>query len=372
MKTISSLYIHFPFCKHLCNYCDFFKHKLENTNQVDEFETFFSKQLDLHETYLKENGYKLEALETLYIGGGTPSLWGERGAIYLESLFQNKRLSLKESCEFTVEVDPDAWNESEVLRWQSIGVNRFSIGSQAFSDKYISRMDRTHCLADVIKTVKYFSDRNLNYSVDLMLGLPDSETRDIETELRELLRFEPKHLSVYILKTRANYPLKNNLPVEDFTRDEYLKVSAVLKSFNYKHYEVSNFAREGFESKHNLKYWEYQSVAGLGPNATGLIVNDTAAIRYQWKSISLGVTDEKLVGSSLLIEKLFLGLRFHNGFDFETLFPNENKSFVKLYKKWTESGYLENYSSTHEIYLSALGYLMCDSLIDDVFKEIDF
>jgi oxygen-independent coproporphyrinogen-3 oxidase len=374
LKSVSSIYLHFPFCQHLCNYCDFYKHKLESDNQVKQFEDLLDKQFDFQNKFLSDYNHELGLLKSFYIGGGTPSLWKLRGIDYISKKLQNGELQLDSDCEFTIEVDPDTWTEEEIDGWLSIGVNRFSVGSQAFSDKYIKIMDRTHLLEDVEKTIKYFSDRGLNYSVDLMLGLPNSEERNIGNEIRDLLKFKPNHISVYILKTRKNYPLNSVLPDDEKIREEYLEVSKKLTLNGFDHYEVSNFARDGFYSKHNIKYWNYDSVAGLGPNATGLLVENDKALRYQWKSVTVGVEKEELEGSSLLIEKLFLGLRFKNRFNPKTLFNkiNDHKKLDVLFLKWKDLGYLNQESSSDSINLSALGYLMCDSLIDDIFKEIDF
>ena len=369
MKEVNSLYIHFPFCRHLCNYCDFYKHKFTSVDQINKFEDQLKSQIDHHNDFLCHHGFRLKGLETLYIGGGTPSLWKTRGASFIKSHFD-----LAPNCEFTIEVDPDTWSEEEIDFWREVGVNRFSIGTQSFSKKFLKVMDRTHSLADVEKTLKYFSNEDLNFSVDLMLGLPKSKERSIINELEDILKYKPKHLSVYILKTRSNYPLNDYLPEDDFIREEYLKVSDYLKRSGYEHYEVSNFAKDGFRSKHNQKYWLYKSVAALGANATGVLVKDNEAIRYQWKSVSLGIKEDVLKGESLLIEKLFLALRFHHGVNFKKLFIRHEQQDVieKLIKKWKEQNYLTSDSVLEQAYLTSLGYLMCDSLIDDIFKEVDF
>lgn len=370
MKEIDALYIHFPFCQHLCNYCDFYKHKLETHQQVLDFENKLSQQIVFHEEYLKNKGFTLGKLSSLYIGGGTPSLWKESGVKYLKNLF-----SFKENFEFTIEIDPDTWRESEIDQWLSLGVNRFSIGSQAYSKKYLKIMDRTHKLSDVEKSIKYFSDRKLNFSVDFMLGLPQSESsRDIIGELESVLKYKPCHFSVYILKTRSNYLHKNDLPSDEFVRSEFLKVSTFLVDCGYEHYEVSNFARDGKKSLHNQKYWNYESVAAIGPNATGLIVYSDKAMRYKWKSMALGVTEELLTGSSLIIEKLFLGIRQKNNFNFKSIFEDQKILDIlsRLVQKWVDLNYAEKESHVEKLNLTALGYLMCDSLMDDIFREVKF
>jgi oxygen-independent coproporphyrinogen-3 oxidase len=371
---MKSLYIHFPFCRHLCNYCDFYKHKLTSSSQILDFESQLTSQIDLHETFLAENNFELNDLETIYIGGGTPSLWKLGGVKFLEEFFKNKKIGFSNNIEFTIEVDPDTWTEDEIDAWLGIGVNRFSIGSQAFTSELLQVMDRTHTLADVEKTLKFMSDRQLNFSVDIMLGLPDSEGRDIEDELNRILKYRPNHLSVYILKARKKYPLINKLPDDENIRNEYLSVSEYLVSKGYVHYEVSNFARNDYYSKHNLKYWQYESVGALGSNATGLLVQKDKALRYHWKSLAVGYVTEEITGESLLIEKIFLGLRNFKGLNLKELFSSASSinSIDKLFLNWKKLGYLTKDSSADWFQLNALGYLMCDSILDDIFKEIDF
>lgn len=373
MKSIDALYIHFPFCQHLCNYCDFYKHELKDVQQISNFEEKLQGQVEYLTKFLKKHGQELGILNSLYIGGGTPSLWGKKGILFFQKWIEDKIIQLTSDCEFTIEVDPDSWTEEEIEGWLNVGVNRFSIGSQAFTDRLIKTMDRTHCLADVEKTLKYFSERKLNFSVDLMLGLPHSEKREIRTELEKILEYNPPHLSLYILKTRSNYPLNSFLPEDETIRGEYLQVSQFLEDRGYEHYEVSNFARDKHFSKHNLKYWHYDNVAALGPNATGLVVEEDKSTRYQWKSTSIGMIKEVIEGESLAIEKLFLGLRSHLDFSLDQLFDISQKPKLDaIYNCWDKNNYLAKSSSRENIQLNALGYLMCDSLIDDIFKSIDF
>jgi oxygen-independent coproporphyrinogen-3 oxidase len=374
MNQMKSLYIHFPFCKHLCNYCDFYKHKLTDNNQILDFERQLSAQIDLHEIFLKKNNIVIEELDTIYIGGGTPSLWKVNGVNFLKKFFIEKNIKLSKKVEFTIEVDPDTWNEEEIEAWLGLGVNRFSIGSQAFTEELLLTMDRTHSLDDVEKTLKFMSERKLNFSVDLMLGLPNSKDRNIKNELDRILKYNPNHLSVYILKARKKYPLITQMPDDENIRNEYLQVSEHLVLNKYVHYEVSNFARDDHFSEHNLKYWEYSSVGALGANATGLIVKKNQAIRYHWKSLAIGYVTEEITGESLIIEKVFLGLRNFKGINLKEFFCDveSHKSIDLLFVSWKKSGYLTEESSANWTQLNALGYLMCDSLLDDIFKYIKF
>ncbi len=374
MQEVRSLYIHFPFCKHLCNYCDFYKHKLNSEQDIQDFETLFQSQWDTHEKFLAENNFQLQELDTVYIGGGTPSLWGERGASFLKAFFENRGVSFSSNYEFTIEVDPDRWSEPILASWIDAGVNRISLGTQAFDDTYLKLMDRTHTCDDIVEVLKYLDSIDMNYSVDMMLGLPNSVGRNVVAEASRFLQYRPKHLSVYILKTRSNYIHKKFLPEDEQVRKEYLEVSNYLASQMYEHYEISNFAQESSRSRHNMKYWQYDTVAALGPNSSGLLVGKDGAKRYQWKSLSDGYQVEEVKGQSLIIEKLFLGLRTSEGMDLGTLFPrDEDKNKLSLlYKYWNKSGYLEQTATQDRIVLSNTGFLMCDSIIDDIFREVQF
>ncbi len=370
LKNISSLYLHFPFCRHLCNYCDFYKFKLEDEDQVSAFEARLLQQIEENEQLLKTHNCKLTCLETLYIGGGTPSLWSHSGARFIQKHIID-RFGLSDECEFTIEIDPGTWTEDEIENWQKIGVNRFSIGIQSFDEKFKNYLDRAHTMKEARVLLDFLNSRKLNFSIDLMLGLPfsDKENRDIGQEIEKLVPYEPSHFSVYILKARANYLLKKNLPSEDYIAEEYQRVCENLNRRGFEQYEVSNFAKEGKRSKHNLRYWESESVASLGSNASGLLNLGKVGIRYQWKSIGLGASIEEINEESFLLEKIYMSLRSCLGLDFN-LFDDENKKKLKtLCEKWTKTGYVKLLDE-QRVTLNSKGYIVLDSLMDDIFREL--
>lgn len=355
----------------MCNYCDFYKHKLTQTDQISRFESRVLSEIQLNEIFLKEKQYTLNKLETVYIGGGTPSLWSLSGANFLlENII--KRYGLKKECEFTIEVDPGTWTSQEIDSWVEIGVNRFSIGIQTYDSKFLPIMDRVHTMQEANELLLYLRDKKYNYSIDLMLGLPKSEsiTRDIKSEIHQLIEFNPSHFSVYILKTRKNYPLNSDLPSEEYVSDEYLRTCEILSSAGYEQYEVSNFALPGCKSNHNLKYWNYKSVACLGANATGLLVDKDLSTRYQWKSIGEGMTTEIIQGTSLEIEKIYMKLRTSKGLAANYFRGENNKLFKEVLDAWSNKGYLEEEDSSG-IQLTAKGYLFIDSLMDDIFSKLN-
>jgi oxygen-independent coproporphyrinogen-3 oxidase len=348
----------------LCNYCDFYKHKLKDKNDIEKYEQYLDLQYTENLKFLKTQNYSLSELETIYIGGGTPSLWGISGASFL------KRLNILPNAEFTLEIDPGTWTVDEFNSWTDVGVNRISVGIQSFNEKFLKIMDREHTMQEAKELLNFLKARNVNFSVDLMLGLPNSKamSRDVLSEIVELMTYEPSHFSVYILKTRSNYAHKDDLPDEDYISDEYLDVCNFLEKNGYYQYEVSNFAKVGCESKHNKKYWNYEPVAALGANATGLLTGKDWSIRYQWKPSGEGCTTEKLEATSLKIEQIYMMLRVKNGLKDNYFVGNNLIKFQALKRTWSDRGYIK--SQADGVSLSAQGYLVIDSLMDDMFKEL--
>ena len=369
-SSVSSLYIHFPFCKHLCNYCDFFKKIPSESNNISTFEEIFLSQFLIQEKIFSDYGLSFENLDTLYIGGGTPSLWGKGGAEFLKSLFRKKRVHLNSGGEFTLELNPGAWDHTVVSSWEDFGINRFSIGIQSLDPRFLPLLDRVHKLEQSLETLKYFSKRKLNFSVDFMLGLPFSEElgRDVLSELNNVLSYGPSHISLYILTTGKGYLHKEKLPKESWIEQEYLKVSSFLKEKGFLHYEVSNFALPGKESIHNLKYWGLDSVAALGPSGTGFLKKGPNGLRYKWNVNGPTYSKEILGKEDLLLEKVYLNLRTLKGVRPSILFPSEKvrKEFLTLAERWKKDGFLEDFEPD-KVSLSTKGYLLLDSLMDDLF-----
>ena len=384
MLEVNSLYLHFPFCNHLCNYCDFYKHKLIDQSQILQFERLLEESWDVHEDLLIKQNAFLGKLHTLYLGGGTPSLWGEAGARFFKESFIDKKIKLENNCEFTMEVDPGTWSDKAIQAWQKNNVNRFSLGIQACDDQQLEILDRKHRVKDVIQTLSYFKKSNVNFSIDFIIGLPNNagSKRNIKAELLRMMEYNPNHFSVYILQTRKNYPHLDKVPDDNVQSEQYLEVVELLEENDFLQYEISNFAKKGKESKHNFKYWNYQSVAAIGANATGLIVQGEEALRYQWKSLSAGYQLETLKRESLLIEKAYLALRTNQGLPmsfFESICKPDVRQqkrikLLELMKLWSQRGYLKGAIPSYEecseykIKLTPVGYLVLDSIMDDLFS----
>jgi oxygen-independent coproporphyrinogen-3 oxidase len=360
MTQVSSLYLHVPFCKHLCNYCDFYKRQLDPTlNQFEEFHQFLQSSLSPHQEFLQQHHFSWAPLETIYLGGGTPSLWGEGGAKFFPKLLS---VPLAAQAEFTMEIDPGTWTPQMLQAWQEIGLNRISIGTQTLNPYFLKVMDRIHSVDDTLNFLTFLHQEKWNFSLDFLLGIPFSRShkRDIKQELDTLLAYQPKHISLYILNARSRYPHVQDLPDDEYIREEYLFVSEYLRAQGFHHYEVSNFALPGFESRHNQKYWQGESVAALGPTGTGYLnLSSDAAIRYKWKVSEAKFEEERLGLQELKLEKTYLTLRTSAGLEMA-------KGMESLLEQWQKQSYavLEK----NKIKLTALGYLMLDSLMDDLFK----
>ena len=365
MRLVDSLYIHFPYCVHLCNYCDFYKLKSEK-DEIDheKYISFLRQSFEKQKDLLIRNKFSFSPLRSIYIGGGTPSLLGHEGARLLKDLFQG-HFTLAKDIEFTIEVDPGTITESEIDFWQDIGVNRFSVGIQSFDQIYLEMLDRYHNKEDIEGLLQLLKNRGLNYSVDLMIGAPEAKKeRDIKQEIVELINYDPKHFSVYILKPRANYPHKSLIPSDEVVANEYELVCKTLAGYGYGQYEVSNFSKETFESFHNSRYWNCANVAAVGPNATGFLNLGESAIRYQWKSTQENFQIERLNKDQLFLEKVYLGLRTSAGVRIDW-FGEKSSDFMKLARQWSQKECCV--VSENNVVLSSKGMAILDSLINDLF-----
>jgi len=365
MHQVSSLYIHVPFCKHLCNYCDFFKKSFDApAKQITDFNDYLSESFKVHDELMNSHHVSWRNLETLYLGGGTPSLWGVDGAFFLKENLLSK-ISIENNAEFTMEIDPGTWDEDLIEEWKKIGMNRISIGTQSLNPDFLKILDRSHGLDESLTLLNYCSKNNWNFSLDFLLGVPFSKEkkRDILHELELLLSFKPKHVSLYILNARSKYPHVAHIPDDEYIREEYLLVSDFLKTKGFHHYEVSNFALPGFESRHNQKYWQNASVAALGPTGTGLFsFSPKNALRYKWKVSKAHYELEKLTEKEILLESTYLGLRTSAGWKP----PHFSEEIRSIFQMWS----MKNFGKWdgERFYLNSEGYLMLDSLMDDLFR----
>ena len=368
MNEIESLYIHFPFCRHQCNYCDFYKRVPSSSEEVGDFERYLLESWSGHENLLEEQGYVWGELQTLYLGGGTPSLWGSAGAAFLSSFLEQRGVTLSPQGEVTLEVNPGGWTLQGLRDWRGMGVNRYSLGIQSLEPFFLKVLDRIHSPEDVFESLDFFHREGVDYSVDFMLGLPFSRSkkRDVVGELEKILCYQPQHISLYILTLKEGHSLFKKLADEDLVAGEYLSVSEYLRGKGYEHYEVSNFARPGRESRHNIKYWHSETVAALGPSATGFLAE--RGLRYKWQVAQTGFKAEHVTGESGRMERFYSALRLKEGPVLEDFFNQEQLSrAIPLVEGWcgSERGALRE----GRVCLNPRGFLSMDGLMDQFFKQ---
>lgn len=369
-NLVTSLYLHFPFCRHLCNYCDFYKKIAGSSEEIDQYERWLQEAFVIHRQLMHDAGVEWSKLETVYIGGGTPSLWGVRGAKFLSSFFKQNGIELSSNCEFTLEVNPGSFTQEAIDAFCDSGVNRFSIGLQSLDVQILKNLDRVHSAQDGLNAMEFFSSRQYSYSLDFMLGLPQKiYNRKITQELEQVLKYGPQHLSLYILTTKDNYPAKAMLPQEEMVAREYHEICSYLKAHAFEHYEVSNFSLPGKASAHNKKYWQAQNVAALGPSATGFFQTPDGAKRYKWKTKSPELEIEDLTYEELKLEKIYLSLRTQEGIDYQRFFTQEElrHKFDACVTPWLDKG-LAHFPREGHFALNSQGMLFLDSFMGDLFK----
>ena len=260
----AGLYLHIPFCEKKCKYCDFYS-SFVTEELLDEYSS------SLCDAIKEWGGSFNRPIDTIYLGGGTPSLMKHR----LVSILNTVKTAFKVSknSEITLEVNPEGDIKSVLEYAKKAEINRLSIGMQSGNDYELKVLGRRHSVLDTINAVNEARSLGFdNISLDLMLGLPDSSIESLEKSLEVLCKLNPEHISAYILKIEENtvfFKQKEslNLPDDDMIAEQYLFVCDYLKKKGYEHYEISNFCKNGMMSRHNLKYWQGDEYLGLGPAA---------------------------------------------------------------------------------------------------------
>jgi len=323
------LYIHYPFCIHKCGYCDFNSWKSKSDQEPLSWFLGIKKQIDFWSTYAQTQEI---IFDTIFIGGGTPSLMPED--LFKElSAYLFEKLKFKENFEFTIECNPETINTKNILQvFRSCGVNRLSIGIQSFDNTKLVKLERHADKNQNIKALDLVSSFGyFNWSADLMFGLPKQDKSQLVDDLDELLKFKPNHISIYELTLSTQRSLNWSKPNDDTILQFYSLIENYLLSNGLNRYEISNFSKPGFECQHNLKYWNLDPYLSLGPGGYGLIYNNCDFGFHQKNPSSLkkwivecGNSNSEL-GSFLeqrtqlehIKEKLMVNLRLNKGLEVE-------------------------------------------------------
>lgn len=354
----AGVYIHIPFCRSRCSYCDFATDVYKNAEIVESYVDALVKEVsgcrlqvagfrsEVEEELEIPNSKSEIEVDTIYFGGGTPSLLAPQ---QLERILKivHEKFSVDKSAEITMEMNPATVSLETLREYRNLGVNRASFGAQTFDDAELKRLGRKHTADDVRETIELLRRADFeNVSFDLIAGLPRQTVEDWKRNLSEALKLNPEHLSLYLLEIHQSTPLaeqirsgRQPLPDENTAAEMYEILLEEISRNGYEQYEISNFARSGFESKHNSKYWTLDAVYGFGCSAhsfdgvdfrysnerdtakyVALIENENSAI----------VQREKIDVAS---EFVFLGLRLTKGIDLREYEKQFGKDLIEEYRE---------------------------------------
>ena len=368
---MKSLYVHIPFCVKKCNYCDFASFGYKSRETEEKYTNALLREF-------KTISYK-QPLDTIYIGGGTPTVLSIDGFEKV-LLGIHRNFDVEQATEFTVEANPLTVNEDTIKLLKQYGVNRISMGVQSANDKELKMLGRIHSFDEAVDTYNLIRHCGIsNINLDLMFGLPGQDIKSLENSINKILELEPEHISCYGLKIEEGTPFYKMLlsgeikeADDDLFADMYDLVKCTLKDRGMQQYEISNFSKAGFESKHNIKYWTQGEYFGAGLGASSFIngtrYTNTSNFREYINSDTAFLCDEteKMNKNELMSEYMILGLRltqigvnkqdFYNKFGVfaDDVFKPQIEKFAKL-------GLIN--STQHKIVLTSRAYYISNSIL---------
>lgn len=352
MKEIG-LYIHIPFCVAKCIYCDF----LSGPADYDARERYVKALCGEIENFAKEEGRVYE-VKTVFFGGGTPSVLENELMEQILSTI-SKNFQVKRDCEFTIECNPGTVNYDKLRLYKDFGVNRLSFGLQSADDDELKRLGRIHSFRDFLESYELALRVGFNnINVDIMSGLMNQTVESYLNTLNKVLPLKPAHISAYSLIIEEGTPLYSMysagnivLPDEETERQMYYDTLRILSEYGYHRYEISNYAMEGHECRHNITYWRRGEYKGFGVGAASLLDNIRYANTSDMKEYLAGVkpVSEILTVEDCMAEFAFLGLRMMKGIDTEEFYGIFNRDFYDVYgdvvAEHTSKGLLNNEGS---------------------------
>ncbi len=323
MMTAAGLYVHIPFCSSRCSYCDF----ATGLYQREFAETYVSALI----TEIKSSRYYGEHADTIYFGGGTPSLLTPAQLDRILATLHD-HFAIDPASEITLEINPGSVNDEKLRAFRSLGINRASFGAQTFDDKELAKLGRSHSSADTLKTLQDLRRAGFdNVSFDLIAGLPGQTLDQWQRNIKQALDLRPEHLSFYLLEVHQGTPLAEHIrrgiqpePDDDLAGVMYQWMLEHASEAGYEHYEISNLCWPNFESQHNLKYWTGEPYYGFGCSSHSY---DGRARRWSnqrdvrkyvemvERSESPIVEEQQLTPDEVRAEALFLGMRLMRGVD---------------------------------------------------------
>ena len=334
-KQPKSAYVHIPFCTQICYYCDFSKVFIKN-QPVDSY---------LEHLLEEFQSYDIQKLRTLYIGGGTPTaLSASQLEVLLKGLTKNLDLSVLE--ELTIEANPGDLDADKIAVLENSAVNRVSLGVQTFDDKMLKKIGRSHLEKDIYENIDRLKLAGFdNISIDLIYALPGQTMEQVKENVAKAIGLDIPHMSLYSLILENHTVFMNRmrrgklpLPKEELEAEMFEYIIAELERAGFEHYEISNFSKSGFESRHNLMYWDNAEYYGIGAGASGYVngvrYKNHGPIRHYLSAVEEGnarITEEHLSQKEQMEEEMFLGLRKKSGVSMARFEEKFGRSFARLY-----------------------------------------
>ena len=334
-KKPTSAYVHIPFCTQICYYCDFSKVFIKN-QPVDSY---------LEHLLEEFQSYDIQKLRTLYIGGGTPTaLSASQLEVLLKGLTENLDLSVLE--ELTIEANPGDLDADKIAVLKNSAVNRVSLGVQTFDDKMLEKIGRSHLEKDIYENIDRLKLAGFdNISIDLIYALPGQTMEQVKENVAKAIGLDIPHMSLYSLILENHTVFMNRmrrgklpLPKEELEAEMFEYIIAELERAGFEHYEISNFSKTGFESRHNLMYWDNAEYYGIGAGASGYVngirYKNHGPIRHYLSAVEEGnarITEEHLSQKEKMEEEMFLGLRKKSGVSMARFEEKFGRSFDELY-----------------------------------------
>lgn len=376
--AVRHLYVHAPFCARRCFYCDF---AVDVRRRVDPRE--WVEAIRAERRILEEEGQAFldASLETLYVGGGTPSLLGPEAMTLLAQALDPRRLKGRR-LEWTAEANPESLTEEVARGWREAGVGRLSLGVQSFHDEVLRWMGRLHGARGAREAVDRARAAGFpNVSLDLIFGLPGDVSRNWRADLEAAVALEVSHVSLYGLTAEPGTPLHRRVATggiemadDERYREEYLEAHEWLRGEGYRHYEVSNFARPGFESRHNRAYWAGVPYLGFGNGAHSYLPPMRRGNLRDWSAyldrVRAGrrpwVEEDRPETSDRRVEGIWLALRTDRGLARDALTTEASRIRVR---EWARKGLI--HPDPHRVALTAEGWLVLDSLVIELDRTLE-
>lgn len=285
------IYLHTPYCLQRCTYCDFATYEM---GTIIPPERYF--QLVEHEIRQRAQFFPPAPLHSLYFGGGTPSLVDSEFLRKVVVVLQQEGFELNSNSECTIEINPATVSEKKLNDYLDFGINRFSVGAQTFKDSLLKSVHREHNAQDTLNTLALLRKYNLNFTFDILFGLPGQSPTDLKQDLEIAVQQGAKHISPYCLTVPEGHPLAKIRPPEDEQIEMFELIHNTLLGNGFEQYEISNYARAGFESRHNLLYWQDQPYWGIGLSSHSYSSEGDWGLRF-WNPNNIKEYEKQIVAA---------------------------------------------------------------------------